>query len=90
MSLPNAGVRDVRYLNGDEIIVGREEGHLVFTDDEFLSRRHAVFRFEAGRCTLEDLGSSNGTYLRLRGATKLEDKDYLRLGNQLFRFEIGG
>ncbi len=90
LSLPNSAVRDVRFLHGDEVVIGREEGHIVFTDDEFLSRRHAVFRFQAGRCTLEDLDSSNGTYLRLRGATKLEDKDYLRLGNQLFRFELGG
>ena len=90
LSLPNGGVRDVRYLHGDEVVIGREDGHVVFNDDEFLSRRHAVFRFHAGRCSLEDLASSNGTFLRLRGATKLEDRDHLRLGNQLFRFELGG
>jgi ribosomal protein L40E len=88
--LPNSGIRDVRYLHGAEIAVGREDGDILFRDDEFLSRRHAALRFVGGRCTVEDLNSSNGTYLRLHEPTKLEHRDYLRLGNQLFRFELGG
>jgi pSer/pThr/pTyr-binding forkhead associated (FHA) protein len=37
---------------------------------------------------LTDLGSSNGTFLRLRGDRKLESGDILRMGDQLFRFEL--
>ena len=85
--LPNAGVRDVRHLYGDEVVVGREEGELVFGDDEFLSRRHAAFRWKHGQCVLSDLGSSNGTFIRLSQPSNLSDGDFLRIGDQMFRFK---
>jgi hypothetical protein len=85
--LANGGTRDVRYLSRPEIVVGREEGDLVFRDDEFLSRRHAVLHWDDGRCQLEDLQSSNGTFVRLREPVVLDERDHLRMGNQLFRFE---
>ncbi len=87
--LPNAGVRDVRFLEKDEIVIGREEGDLVFRDDAFLSRRHVALRHRDGRYVVEDLKSSNGTFLRLDGPTDLRSGDHLRLGDQLFRFEMG-
>jgi pSer/pThr/pTyr-binding forkhead associated (FHA) protein len=87
--LPNAGVRDIRYLERDEVVIGREEGEMVFRDDAFLSRRHVALRWAGGHCTLEDLKSSNGTFLRLLGPTDLRSGDHLRLGDQLFRFELG-
>jgi pSer/pThr/pTyr-binding forkhead associated (FHA) protein len=34
--------RDIVYLGRDETVVGRESGDLVFTNDPFMSRRHAV------------------------------------------------
>jgi hypothetical protein len=42
-----------------------------------------------GRGHLEDLGSSNGTFLRLRGPHGLASGDLIRLGDELLRFEIG-
>jgi len=87
-----AGIpRDVHYLFRDETVVGRENGDIVFTDDPFLSRRHAAIRVDhaAGRYTLHDLGSSNGTALRIRGEHVLRDGDQFRVGRQLFRFEAG-
>jgi pSer/pThr/pTyr-binding forkhead associated (FHA) protein len=86
--LPSGGVRDVRHLDGDEVTLGREEGDVVFRDDKFLSRVHAVLRFSGGRCRLEDLKSSNGTFLRLRAPTRIAPGDHLRMGDQLFRFEL--
>lgn len=85
--LPSGGVRDIRYLDGDEITVGREEGDLVFRDDAFLSRIHAVLRREGDRVMLDDLDSSNGSFLRLRGPEPLSPGTHLRMGDQLFRFE---
>ena len=81
--------RDVHYLFRDETIIGRENGDIVFTDDPFLSRRHAAVRFDrARRCfSLHDLGSSNGTALRIRGEHVLSDGDQFRIGRHLFRFE---
>lgn len=83
--------RDVHYLFRDETVVGRENGDIVFTDDPFLSRRHAALRVDraAGRFTLHDLGSSNGTAIRIRGEHVLKDGDQFRIGRHLFRFEAG-
>jgi pSer/pThr/pTyr-binding forkhead associated (FHA) protein len=83
--------RDVHYLFRDETVIGRENGDIVFTDDPFLSRRHAAIRVEhAGRrFTLYDLGSSNGTALRIRGEHVLKSGDQFRMGRHLFRFEAG-
>ena len=87
--LPSGGLRDVRHLHGGEVVLGREEGDIVFRDDEFLSRRHAVLRWQNNGCVLDDLKSSNGTFIRLRGPQPLEDGDVLRMGDQMFRLELG-
>jgi len=83
--------RDVHYLFRDETVIGRENGDIVFTDDPFLSRRHAALRVDhaAGRFSLHDLGSSNGTAIRIRGDHVLRDGDQFRIGRHLFRFEAG-
>jgi len=87
--LGSGGLRDVRHLHGTEIVLGREEGEIIFRDDEFLSRRHAVLKWQGGQCVLEDLKSSNGTFVRLHGPQPLENGDMLRMGDQMFRFELG-
>ena len=81
--------RDVYYLFRDETILGRENGDIVFTDDPFLSRKHAALRVDGstGLATLQDLGSSNGTALRVRGRVSLRAGDQFRMGRHLFRFE---
>jgi pSer/pThr/pTyr-binding forkhead associated (FHA) protein len=74
-----------RLSPGDELVIGREasgEGRL--GDDLKLSRRHArVARDAAGRLTIEDLGSANGTFVndeRLDGRRVLEPGDAVQLG----------
>jgi len=80
--------RNVFYISGDEVVIGREFGDLVFTTDSFMSRRHAAIQRDpvAGTFTLRDLGSSNGTYLAIRGEVELREGDHLRVGQHLFRF----
>lgn len=85
--------RDVHHLRKPETVLGREVGDVVFTDDPFLSRRHAAVRVEpadgqAPRAFLRDLDSSNGTFLRIRGEAELRDGDELRVGQQLFRIDL--
>jgi pSer/pThr/pTyr-binding forkhead associated (FHA) protein len=88
--LTSAGTtRDVFHLNRSDVVLGREQGDVVFSDDEFLSRRHAQLQMRAGRISLSDLGSSNGTFLRLRGQYALGQGEMLRMGDELLRFEIG-
>ncbi len=86
---PAAVTRDVFHLTRPEVILGRETGDIVFSDDEFMSRRHVQIAFRNGRGHLEDLGSSNGTFLRLRGPHGLSSGDLIRMGDELLRFEIG-
>jgi pSer/pThr/pTyr-binding forkhead associated (FHA) protein len=85
-----AGVgRDIFHLARPDIVLGREIGDIIFSEDEFMSRRHAQVSYRNGRGHLEDLGSSNGTFLRLRGPHGLASGDLIRLGDELLRFEIG-
>jgi pSer/pThr/pTyr-binding forkhead associated (FHA) protein len=85
-------VRDVFHVRRAETVLGRESGDIVFTDDPFLSRRHAIVRMTGGngaprRFTLGDLGSSNGTFLQVRDEVRLRHGDQFRIGQQLFRFD---
>jgi pSer/pThr/pTyr-binding forkhead associated (FHA) protein len=85
-----AGVgRDIFHLARPDMVMGREIGDIIFSEDEFMSRRHAQVSYRNGRGHLEDLGSSNGTFLRLRGPHGLASGDLIRLGDELLRFEIG-
>lgn len=80
--------RDIYHVSKDEMVVGREAGDIVFTTDPFMSRRHASFTRERdGSFTLNDLGSSNGTYLAIRDEVALADGDHVRVGQHLFRLE---
>ena len=83
--------RDVFNICRDETVIGRESGDLVFTNDPFMSRRHAVFSRDPASNTfsLRDLGSSNGTYLAIRGEQELVQGDHLRIGQHLFRLDVG-
>lgn len=85
-----AGVsRDVYYISRGEVVMGREQADIVFSDDEFMSRRHALLSLRGGKPRLEDLGSSNGTFLRLRRMHNLSAGDLIRIGDELLRFEPG-
>jgi pSer/pThr/pTyr-binding forkhead associated (FHA) protein len=88
-------VRDVFHIRKSETVIGRESGDIVFSDDPFLSRRHAVVHVYLGptgdaprRYTLSDLGSSNGTFLQVRDEVRLRHGDQFRIGQQLFRFDL--
>jgi hypothetical protein len=72
-------------------VIGREVGDLVFTTDPFMSRRHAAIVRDPGTNTfsLKDLGSSNGTYLGIRGERELSPGDHVRIGQHLFRLDFG-
>lgn len=82
--------RDVYYLHRTETVLGRETADLTFSDDPFLSRRHAAVVLHPGdrRFVLRDLGSSNGTALRCRAERVLSAGDQFRLGRHLFRFDL--
>lgn len=82
--------RDIFYLSRPETILGREAGDIVFTDDPFMSRRHAALRRASATntYTLRDLGSSNGTFIAIRGQQPLSPGDHVRIGQHLFRLDV--
>jgi len=104
--------RDVYYVRKVETVLGRESGDVVFTEDPFLSRRHAAIRVlgrdglplpagakpsvdgrpdplgQVAQFALVDLGSSNGSFLRIRSEIDLFAGDHFRVGQQLFRVDF--
>jgi pSer/pThr/pTyr-binding forkhead associated (FHA) protein len=82
------GVPRSTYVIGSEtVLIGREAADIVFADDPHLSRRHAEVRVVDGQASLVDLGSSNGTYVRLRGEAVLASGAQVRIGQQRLRVE---
>ena len=82
--------RDVFHIRKAETVLGRESGDIVFTEDPFLSRRHALIKLDPMRknFSIGDLGSSNGTFLQIRGDATLKSGDEFRIGQQLFRVNL--
>jgi pSer/pThr/pTyr-binding forkhead associated (FHA) protein len=72
----------------DRMTIGRSPECEIFLDDVTVSRRHAlVVRGDDG-CTIEDLGSLNGTYVNRRRVEKaqLEDGDEVQIGKYRLTF----
>jgi pSer/pThr/pTyr-binding forkhead associated (FHA) protein len=109
--------RDIYHLHRAETSLGRETADIVFSDDPFLSRRHAVIRQQqvttapaaapgltgsagvapagppnpgAKGFSIEDAGSSNGTFVAIRGREPLTSGDVVRVGLHVFRVEFHG
>ena len=67
-------------LTPSKTIFGRKLGNFLFPDDPLLSRQHLQFYERDGEMVAEDLGSSNGTLLRLRGPVPLDRGTVFRMG----------
>lgn len=86
--VPSGGYRDVRHLIAAETVIGREEGDILFRDDAFMSRRHAALTWDGSTARVTDLGSSNGTFVRIASTATVKHGDQFRLGDQLLRIEL--
>ncbi len=75
-------------LHTEDVTIGREMGSILFRDDGFVSGKHARLTRVNGKAMLRDLGSSNGTYIRLQKERRIERGDLILMGQQLFRLEI--
>lgn len=74
---------------GESITIGREGNDVNFLDDPFISGRHASIEIVSdGQMTITDLGSKNGTFVRIADEIQLTHGDYVFLGQQLLRVEI--
>ena len=86
-----AGLRSgAAYDLSDGAMLGRGDGADIRLEDAFASSRHARLVPEGDVIVLEDLGSTNGTYLNgepLRGPQPLHVGDRIRIGDSEFSFE---
>jgi pSer/pThr/pTyr-binding forkhead associated (FHA) protein len=74
---------------GETITIGREGNDVNFLDDPFISGKHAQISISPdGQVTLTDLGSKNGTFVRINDESELSNGDYVFLGQQLLRVEL--
>jgi pSer/pThr/pTyr-binding forkhead associated (FHA) protein len=76
-------------LNGS-VTIGRSPGAEIQIDDPFASGRHARIYERGGLFYVEDMGSTNGTYLngeRLASQELLRAEDRIRIGGTEFRYE---
>jgi FHA domain len=73
------------------ISIGRSSDADVRIEDRFASGVHARIYSRGANYYVEDMNSTNGTFLnggRLNGEAKLNDLDEVRIGNTEFRFEL--
>jgi hypothetical protein len=77
-------------LDGD-LVLGRGDHAEIRLDDPFASSRHARIYEQAGTLVVEDLRSTNGTYLNeelLDTPRPLHPGDHVRIGESEFVFEV--
>jgi hypothetical protein len=70
-------------LDGRPILIGRADDSTLVLDDDYASTRHARLGFQGGDWFLEDLGSTNGTYLdraKVTGPTRVPLGVPIRIG----------
>jgi pSer/pThr/pTyr-binding forkhead associated (FHA) protein len=71
--------------------IGRSSASdIVLKSDDYASGRHAQLTRHGGLLYVEDLGSTNGTFVNGRktvGATPLRHGDSVRVGSTTFRYE---
>ena len=73
-------------LEGDQLNIGRDSTNEITINDAEVSRRHARLTFQGGKYVLEDLGSTNGTFVngqRLAGPRVLKDGEVVSFGEQI-------
>ena len=70
-----------------EITVGRSPACSLVIESERVSRRHARFSLGPDGPHVEDLGSVNGTFVRLQAPRRVTIGEEIRVGRQVLRLE---
>ena len=80
-------------LGNKDITIGRGSSNVVAIDLSTVSRHHARMFQEDLLCYLEDLGSTNGSFVngrRIEGVVQVQGGDLIKLGGAVFKFIEGG
>ena len=78
------------FVVGAGITIGRAQGSEVCIDDTYASNRHARIYDRDGYVYIEDMNSTNGTYVngrRVSAQEVLQADDRIRIGDTEFRYE---
>lgn len=84
------GVGRSFQLNVGDTRVGRSAENDIVLEDPEVSKQHVLIREQGGRFTIQDVGSTNGTFVngqRLYSVQMLYDGDQVQLGQTLLVFK---
>jgi pSer/pThr/pTyr-binding forkhead associated (FHA) protein len=85
--LEGGGEGDVFPLKPGDNMVGRGTGDVSFPSDGYVSSKHATITVGDGVLSVKDLGSANGTFVRVNGPVKVAAGDLLLVGEQILRVD---
>ena len=85
--LEGGGEGDVFPLKTGANMVGRGTGDVSFPGDGYVSSKHATITVSEGALAVKDLGSANGTFVRVTGEAKVDAGDLLLVGEQILRVD---
>lgn len=83
----NASGSHTHVFDGDLLIGKQGDCQVAIDQDGYISRRHARLYHVDGRIELEDLGSSNGTFIRVRRPVTVQPGDEILVGTSVVRVE---
>lgn len=85
--LEGGGEGDVFPLRSGDNMVGRGTGDVSFPQDGYVSSKHATITVGEGQIAVKDLGSANGTFVRINGQAPVHAGDLLLVGEQILRVD---
>jgi pSer/pThr/pTyr-binding forkhead associated (FHA) protein len=74
-------------LKEGENLVGRGGGDVSFPQDGYVSSRHCLVTVTEGQIGVKDLGSANGTFVKINGSASVAAGDLLLVGEQILRVD---
>lgn len=72
----------------NDILIGRDGCDVNFPEDLYCSRQHTRVTWTDGKVIVSDMGSKNGSFIKIKGEQRLHHGDYVNIGSELLRVEI--
>lgn len=88
--LPGAERRHGIEITSQPLRLGRDANNNIVIEDDQVSAHHAKITSDGQQCWIEDLGSTNGSYIdgvRIHERTLLRSECLIKIGTTIFKFE---